>query len=152
MDCPRSVFRKLPIDRACRWDFIEGMRVCWLAIVCLGLAISGCAGKKAAAPEENFSVLPAITNTAPVPGLEQQLSITSETALIGKVAMVNNNGRFVVLTFPIGHLPGAEQRMSLYRQGQKVGEIKISNMQQEDNVVADLTSGDAQVGDEVRER
>jgi hypothetical protein len=84
--------------------------------------------------------------------LEQQLSLTTETALIGKVATVNNAGRFVVLNFPIGHLPVADQRMSLYRKGQKVGEIKVTNMQQEDNVVADLTSGDAQIGDEVRER
>src|SRR5215471_10164479 len=128
------------------------MRVCGPAIVCLGLAFSGCAGKKAAAPEENFSALPATPNAAPVQGLEQQLSLTTETALVGKVATVNNAGRFVVLNFPIGHLPAADQRMSLYRKGQKVGEIKVTNMQQEDNVVADLTSGDAQIGDEVRER
>ena len=40
----------------------------------------------------------------------------------------------------------------LYRRGLKAGEIKITGPQLEDNVVADIVAGDAEAGDEVRDR
>ena len=67
-----------------------------------------------------------------------------------KVTSVNAAGRFVVLTFPLGRLPAADARFSLYRLGLKVGEVKINGWQHNDNVVADLVAGDAQIGDEAR--
>jgi hypothetical protein len=82
----------------------------------------------------------------------QQLIVTPENGLTGKVEMVNQNARYVVLSFPIGHLPAMEQRLNVYRRGLKVGEVKVSGPQIEDNVVADIVEGDSAAGDEVRDK
>jgi hypothetical protein len=76
--------------------------------------------------------------------------MTPETVLMGKVARVNQDGRFVVMTFPIGHLPLLNQRLNVYRQGLKVGEIRVTGPQLDDNVVGDISAGEAQAADEVR--
>jgi hypothetical protein len=78
------------------------------------------------------------------------LIVTPENALAGKVALVNSVGRFVVLNFPLGKMAAADQRMNLYRRGLKVGEVKVTGPAREDNIVADLVAGDAEVGDEAR--
>jgi hypothetical protein len=78
------------------------------------------------------------------------LIVTPENALAGKVALVNTVGRFVVLNFPLGKMAAAEQRMNLYRRGLKVGEVKVTGPAREDNIVADLVAGEAEVGDEAR--
>jgi hypothetical protein len=101
----------------------------------------GCAGHKANAPPSPF---------APLPG--EKLIVTPENGLHGKVAKVNVSGRFVILNFPVGHLPGLEQRLNVYRLGLKVGEIKVTGPQRDDNIVGDLINGEAQAGDEVRDR
>jgi hypothetical protein len=79
-----------------------------------------------------------------------QVTMTPETVLMGKVARVNQDGRFVVMTFPIGHLPLLNQRLNVYRQGLKVGEIRVTGPQLDDNVVGDISAGEAQAADEVR--
>jgi len=56
----------------------------------------------------------------------------------------------VVLSFPLGKMAAADQRLSLYRRGLKVGEVKVTGPVREDNIVADLLAGEAAVGDEVR--
>ncbi len=76
--------------------------------------------------------------------------VASEAATAGKVVRVNPNARFAVLNFPIGTMPPPNQQLNVYRQGLKVGEVKATGPQQDDNVVADITSGEVQVGDEVR--
>ena len=81
-----------------------------------------------------------------------ELIVTPENVLTGKVATYNDVGRFVVVDFPIGHLPGADQRMFVYRRGLRVGEVKVNSWQRNHFVVADLTAGEAQAGDEVRNR
>ena len=40
----------------------------------------------------------------------------------------------------------------LFRSGMKVGEVKITGPQRENNIVADLVTGEAQIGDEVRDQ
>jgi hypothetical protein len=45
-----------------------------------------------------------------------------------------------------------EQQLVLYRQGQKIGEVKVTGPQQDDNIIADVLSGEAEAGDEVREK
>jgi len=93
---------------------------------------------------------------APVPSAVEskspKLIVTPENGLVGKVEMANQNARYVVLSFPIGHLPALEQRLSVYRNGLKVGEVKVSGPQIEDNVVADIVEGESSTGDEVREK
>ena len=52
--------------------------------------------------------------------------VTPENALVGKVALVNPTGRFVVLNFPLGKMAAVDQHLNLYRRGLKVGEVKVT--------------------------
>ena len=83
---------------------------------------------------------------------KKKLVVTQENSLIGKVALVRTGERFVVLNFPVGRLPAIDQRLNLYRGGLKVGEVKVTGPQYDDNIVADLVEGDSEVGDQVREK
>jgi hypothetical protein len=78
--------------------------------------------------------------------------VTPDASLTAKVVSVNTVGRFVVLNFPPGGMPKLQQTLFLYRAGLKVAEVKITGPQEEANIVADLVSGEAQVGDTVRDQ
>jgi hypothetical protein len=121
---------------------------------------SGCIHKKPKVSGK-YAALPGLpADTAPAPGNPtpqtpqsgQKVTVTPENALIGKVKRVNPAARFVVLSFPIGQLPAADQQFSVYRRGLKVGEIKITNQQLNEYIVADIVEGDAEEGDEVRNK
>ena len=77
--------------------------------------------------------------------------ITPAYGIIGKVALVNDKLRYVVIDFTLSRKPEPEIRLNVYRNGQKVGEVKISDQAQESNVAADITAGEVKVGDDVRE-
>jgi hypothetical protein len=112
------------------------------------LALVGCAQQKApaAAPAAPTGV-PAAAPAKP----EQKLIVTPATGLVGKVEKVNVNSRFVVVSFAAGHMPNPGRIMPVYRHGLKVGELRMSSLQLDDNLVADLVAGEAAPGDEVRE-
>lgn len=76
--------------------------------------------------------------------------VTPNTSLAAKVVAANEVGRFVIINFPGDQIPKMSQSLFLYRAGLKVAEIKITGPQSENNIVADLVSGDAKVGDNVR--
>jgi len=76
--------------------------------------------------------------------------VTPDEAVSGRVTSVNENLRFVVLTFPLGQLPPLGSRMNIFRNGAIVGEVKITGPQRDDNSVADIVFGAARKGDEVR--
>jgi hypothetical protein len=79
--------------------------------------------------------------------------VTPDNSLTARVLSYSASGRFVVLGFPVGQMPKPNQSFFLYREGMKVGEVKIDSSQQRDNlIVADLVAGEAQVGDEVRDQ
>ena len=65
--------------------------------------------------------------------------------------MVNMEGRFVVLSYPLGAIPEVNHRLSVYRDGLKVGEIKVSGPQRDISTVADIVAGSVQLQDDVRE-
>lgn len=88
----------------------------------------------------------------PKPEPESKLIVTPENMLVGTVATYNTAGRFVVLDFPVGKLPALDQVMFVYRQGLKVGEIRITGPERDHNTVADLVAGEARKGDEVRDK
>lgn len=69
----------------------------------------------------------------------------------GVVASVNRALRFVVLDYSIHPLPALDQRLNLYREGRKVGELKVTGPAQGSTIAADVMSGDAATGDEARE-
>ena len=112
----------------------------------VALALSGCARKKLANP---VFLPPPIagasgTNATPI--------VLPGNALLGKVAVVNTTARFVVLNFPLGKMAAVDQLLDVYRRGLKVGEVKVTGPQRQDNIVADLVAGEAEVGDEARSR
>lgn len=85
-------------------------------------------------------------------GRTNAVSVTPAlSAVQGKVAHVNGSARFAVLSYPIGKLPPVEKRLSVYRDGMKVGELKVTGPHRDQNTVADITAGEAQPGDEVRD-
>ncbi len=106
-----------------------------------GLLAAGCVFYKA-----NKTPAPApVTRTS-------QTVVTPDNSLTARVASCNATGRFVVLSFPVSQMPKLDQTLFLYRDGLKVAEVKVTGPQRDNNVVADLVSGDAQVGDEVRDQ
>ena len=127
------------------------MRVLLSAVLLGALAIAGCARTTApalppaGAPRAGGG--PGATRGSPT---NYPLIVTPETVLVGRVALVNATARCVVLTFPLGMMPAVDQRLNLYRRGLKVGEVKVTSWQRENNIVADLVAGEAEVGDEAR--
>ena len=121
-------------------------------MLCLAAClISGCGDKTTAASNSGGSgALAGSGGSNKPPGASQKLIVTPDSAAVGKVVRVNLEGRFVILKFPLGRLPAKDQRLSLYRRGLKVGEIVITGPQFDDNVVADVVTGEFQVGDEAR--
>jgi hypothetical protein len=86
------------------------------------------------------------------PSADDKLIVTAADGLKGKVSAANANLRFVVLTFPIGQMAAINQRLYVYRNGLKVGELNVTGPQRDDSIVADIAAGEAQVGDEARDR
>jgi len=78
--------------------------------------------------------------------------VTPDYSLAAKVVSVNTVGRFVVLSFPAGQMPKMDQVLFLYRAGLKVAEVHVTGQQLDNYIVADLASGEAQVGDTVRDQ
>jgi hypothetical protein len=128
------------------------MRSLFCLVAMLGwLVLSGCASERAKSlPSPPSDAAGVRTNTAGDPA--PKLIVTPETGLNGKVALVNLNLRFVVLNFPVGQMPMAGQRLNVYRRGLKVGEVKVNGMPLEDNTVADIVAGEAEVGDTARDK
>jgi hypothetical protein len=112
----------------------------------------GCARHKAAMPPVGANAAATFAEPAVATQSDRKLIVTPANSLVGKVARINTAARFVVLNFPIGTLPVIDQRLNLYRQGLKVGEVRVTGPQFDDNVVADVVTGDAQVGDEARDK
>lgn len=122
------------------------------ALVVMGLA--GCSwGKhKTQKPPSMVDLSHSTAKAGSTNAPSDKFLVTPDTGLRGRVASVNENLRFVVLTFPLGQLPSTDARMNVFRNGSIVGEVKITGPQRDDNSVADIVLGDAQKGDEVRQK
>jgi hypothetical protein len=134
----------LRIDLSAMRHFTAAMRR-FLGLVLSGLLFAGCATHHAKTDQPD----------AVAPGTKEakaKVIMTPDALLTGKVVSLNAGARFVVANFPVSGVPAAGQTLDAYRQGLKVGEVKISNFQQGDNTVADIVTGEAQVGDELRSR
>jgi hypothetical protein len=134
-----------------------------LLAIALGLGfVSGCTHKQAV-----YSSMPGTSTSTvassptpvsrppaptPAPTPTPKAILTPESTLHGTVARVNQESRFVVLNFPIGHMPSVGQRMDLYRRGLHVAEVKVTGPQLDDDIDADVVTGDAQAGDEARDK
>ena len=113
-----------------------------LTLIIAGMLAAGCLYHRPAPSAKRAT--PAAVAPQPI--------VTPDNSITAKVISYNTTGRFVVLGFPVGQMPKLEQGLFLYREGMKVGEVKITGPQRENNIVADLVTGEAEVGDEVRDR
>jgi hypothetical protein len=77
--------------------------------------------------------------------------IMPSNEISGKVMLVNDTLRYVVVDFGFGRLPQPDQRLHVYRKGAKVAEVKISGTPKVSNYAADIVTGNVQEGDEVRQ-
>jgi hypothetical protein len=122
----------------------------WLMTLLTVAGLTGCALWQDAPPSP---AAPAGATTQPARAAgDGKLLVTPAELLAGKVAAYNAAGRFVVLDFPAGHMPLLDQTLFVYRLGLKVGEVKVTGPQRDNNTVADLVSGEAQKGDDVRDK
>jgi len=103
------------------------------------------------APADTAATAPPVPSAATNHG-NQKLIVTPDQGYIGKVATVNDAARFVIVTFPAGHVPPIDQTLSVYRHGLKVGELKVTEPQRDEFTAADVVTGDTAVGDEVRDK
>ena len=135
------------------------MRIIWLALLG-GMFLLGCQRTKLghATPE----AIPK-TKTQPTPARAGGMPPAPATApanppprvmpaldVVGRVRSLHPTLGFVVIECMVSPLPPAGARMSVYRQGLKVGEVKINAERSSINVAADVVAGTAKPGDEVR--
>ena len=119
-----------------------------LALLIVALVAPGCSWFKhnlPSGPQSSAAKPAAAAVTAPGP------IVTPDLALAAKVVRVNAVARIAILNFPDGKMPQLQQTFYVYRFGIKVAEVKIVGPQDdENNIVADVISGDPQVGYPVR--
>ena len=119
-----------------------------LSLLVIALVAPGCSWVKRQLPSapKSSAAKPAVTAVAaPSP------IVTPDLALAAKVVRVNDVARIAILNFPDGKMPPLQKTFYVYRSGVKVAEVKIVGPQDdENNIVADVISGDPQVGLSVR--
>jgi hypothetical protein len=97
--------------------------------------------------------LGACSGTAP--GRSQRsappLTVLPDPGVQGQVVTANPQLRYVVMDFPIRRLPALEQLLNVYRDGQKVGEVRVTGPLIGTATAGDILTGQALPGDEVRE-
>jgi hypothetical protein len=114
-----------------------------------GEAEAGPSKKSRKKSQAGSPALPAVSGQS-LSVTNQGTVLTLSSTLTGKVAKANVPLRFVVLDFGLDRLPPLAQRLSVYRQGLKVGELKVTGPVMLNNIVADVVTGEANEGDEVR--
>ena len=119
-----------------------------ISLLISSLTLAGCATNNSKPTNAAKRKTPA---TSKARAANQKSTLAPTLQLIGKVASVNSELRFVVLDFSVGDMPGINQRLGVYRAGQKVGQVKVTGPQSDTNIVADVIEGEAQAGDEVRQ-
>jgi uncharacterized alpha/beta hydrolase family protein len=112
------------------------------------LTLAGCATQDSKPTNEAKKKPPA---TPKARAANQKATLVPTLQLTGKVASVNSELRFVVLDFSVGDMPGINQRLGVYRAGQKIGQLKVTGPRSDTNIVADIVEGEVYVGDEVRQ-
>jgi len=83
--------------------------------------------------------------------VDSRPEVTLDEAVLGTVVFVDPTLRFLVMDFPVRKLPVLEQRLNVYRNDRKVGEVKVTGPGRDTTIAGDIMFGVVQVGDEVRE-
>lgn len=114
------------------------------------LALGGCSSARKSADPAAPAGARTVTATPVGPGAGERPVVRPADLPLGRIVTVNSTLRFVVVDFPIGRLPALEQKLSVYRLDQKVGEIKVSGPYRGTTVAADLVAGEARFGDNAK--
>ncbi len=134
------------------------MRFTWVAVLMAVMLSFGCASK----PKEEknpFVDQATVTKSSPPPKEKAprkpkddgKPDVAPSHDMAGKVVMVNDSLRYVVVDFGFGRVPAPEQRLGVYRAGNKVAEIKVSAHSRNSNFAADIITGTVAMGDEVKQ-
>ena len=125
------------------------------ALLVAALVGAGCAGTRE--QKDGTAKVAPTAKVSPPPQLKSGKELPTPAPVIepisvfsGKVVLVNAALKYTVVEGIIGRLPPVEQSLNVYRDGQKVGVIVVSNQARGANFAADLTQGEARVGDTVR--
>lgn len=113
----------------------------WL-VVTLGLILVGCSTPKNTPP-------PSPVAKPAEPPTPRMVPVTS---LFGRIVQVNAALRYAVIDFGVGNIPRPGDRLDVFRAGQKVGEMRVSNQARGGIIAADIMTGDVQELDEARTR
>lgn len=121
-----------------------------MGLVAFGLCLSACKSAKKGLAQPEATTPENAEKPKPDKGTRERPVIRPADLPLGRVVNVNDVLRFVVIDFPTGRLPALEQRLSVYRVDQKVGEIRISGPYRGTTVAADILAGEAKFGDAVK--
>lgn len=124
-----------------------------LLLIPLALVLAGCGST---APKSGDASAPVaekkkVRMVAKAPPKPAPPIVDPAFPITGKISLVNEKLRFVVVDFSLGRKPDSEMRLGVFRDGQKVGSVRVSSQEQNGNVAADLTEGEVRIGDIVRE-
>jgi hypothetical protein len=115
----------------------------------IALAFAGC---KSSPKGPEAKAAPRITAQTNEPGMPGGKPVVRPVdGVSGRVISVKDDLRFVIIDFPNQKLPRLDQRLAVYRAGQKVAEVKVSGPIRGTSIAADITAGDPQFGDQVRD-
>lgn len=90
-------------------------------------------------------------NVVPMPIEPGKPVVTPDFRANGRVEIVNELGRFVIVRFPLTNVAPVGTQLGIYRDGLKVGIAKVTGPEQGGNTVADLIKGEARAQDEARQ-
>ena len=121
---------------------IGSLRWSLMALATLALLATGCASSKS----RNRGASP---QGADADG-QSRLGYSTIQPLSGKVKSVHPGLRFVILDFSVARMPAVDQRLGIYRGGERIGTVKVTGPYLETTVAADIVIGEAGLGDEVR--
>jgi hypothetical protein len=126
-----------------------------VAVLFFAVLLAGCALSKPDSAASTNRTGPGRASQHPAVGRRQKAvprpEVTLDESVMGTVVSVNPALRFLVMDFPVRKLPVLEQRLNVYRNGQKVAEVKVTGPGRDTTIAGDITVGEVQVGDEVRE-
>ena len=126
------------------------MRLAYLVAFCT-LLFTGCAWFRSGTNPSGGQAKNAKQAASPRANPDnKRLIVTPAGTAAGKVVSVNSSARYAVLSFPVGQVPPLGGRLSIYHGGLKAGEAKVTGPQRDNITIADLVSGEAQIGDEAR--
>ena len=117
-----------------------------LWMVLISLTCAGCSGSRSSAERNSPPQRMGVRTNATV-----SVSPATIAPATGRIARVNPDGAFVILSYPLGKVPPVGRRLSVYRDGMKVGELKVSEPQYQQHTAADILAGEARAGDEARD-